>query len=99
MKENRHHEFEFTVDVNHPCIEGHFPDNPIVPAVVLLDQVLTGIDRVWSCQPRHLSQAKFLRPLVPGERATVCLERDATRIRFSAKSGAELLFNGSFLLS
>ena len=33
----------FTIAYDHPSLAGHFPGNPIVPGVVILDQVI----RIW----------------------------------------------------
>ena len=54
------------IPADHPALPGHFPGNPVVPGVVLLDRVLTvtrglGLDPV-TCLP----QVKFLQVLRPG---------------------------------
>jgi 3-hydroxymyristoyl/3-hydroxydecanoyl-(acyl carrier protein) dehydratase len=66
----------FTIAPDHPCLAGHFPDRPVVPAVVLLDEVLAavrqglaGIGRL-----RAVSSAKFMRPVLPGQEVTVSLQ-------------------------
>lgn len=51
------------ISKEHPALAGHFPDNPIVPAVVILDRLI----RLWQ-KKSHLSikqinNAKFTRPL------------------------------------
>ncbi len=54
------------IPANHPALAGHFPGNPIVPGVVLLDAVIAAL------ADRHPDQAvigvpvvKFLAPLRP----------------------------------
>lgn len=60
---------QWTVPENHPAFAGHFPGNPTVPGVVLLDIALhaitaaTGIDLV-KCE---ISTVKFLSPVSPNE--------------------------------
>ena len=50
----------FTVATNHPSLPGHFPGRPLVPGVVLLDEVL-------ACLPgATLLTAKFTSPVGPG---------------------------------
>lgn len=62
--------------VDHPAFAGHFPGTPIVPGVVLLDEIMhvivtdTGIiETVW-----QMTSVKFLSPLKPNE--TVMIEHE-----------------------
>lgn len=59
----------WVVPVDHPVFAGHFPGQPIVPGVVLLDrailfgEMLLG-KKVASWQ---VGNAKFLSPVLPGK--------------------------------
>jgi 3-hydroxyacyl-[acyl-carrier-protein] dehydratase len=55
---------------DHPTAAGHFPGNPIIPGVTLLDAVMLAIGIV----PRQLKAAKFLRPVRPGETVQLAWE-------------------------
>ncbi len=37
MSDNR---YSFIINSTHPCLAGHFPNNPIVPGAVILEQVM-----------------------------------------------------------
>jgi 3-hydroxymyristoyl/3-hydroxydecanoyl-(acyl carrier protein) dehydratase len=59
---------EFIISSTHPALDGHFPDNPVVPGVVILDQVT----RLWQDSPEHHNDAireilnsKFVQLLKP----------------------------------
>ncbi len=58
-----------TVPVDHPCFEGHFPDAPILPGVVLLDMIMHQLGDTHGVRVAGIAQTKFLAPLRPGERA------------------------------
>ena len=58
---------------DHPSLAGHFPGNPIVPGVVLLDEAIAAIGRSRG-QPFasfRLASIKFLHPVVPPAKLTV----------------------------
>ena len=65
----------FSVPASHPALPGHFPGKPVVPGVVLLAQVQAAIEAAHGpLAALRLPQAKFLRPLLPGQAAWVELE-------------------------
>ena len=86
----------FTVPSDHPSLPGHFPGNPVVPGVVLLDHVLDAVEAAHGgpLQGLRLPQVKFVHPLLPEQAATVALEGAAPRWRFRVHHGDRLLASG-----
>jgi len=86
----------FHIAADHPSLAGHFPGNPVVPGVVLLEQVLLSVQAAWGLEvePLSLPQVKFLQPLLPEQAATIELERTADRVRFRILRGEQLLASG-----
>lgn len=66
---------------DHPCLAGHFPGHPVVPAVVLLDFTARALGEALGRRVRvtAVPQAKFLSPLAPGQPFTVELTLDPQR--------------------
>jgi 3-hydroxyacyl-[acyl-carrier-protein] dehydratase len=63
---------EFMISADHPCLPGHFPDQPIVPGVVVLDRVLAAIEaQHGALGPLRMPQVKFLQPLLPEQPARI----------------------------
>ena len=86
---------DFVVDASHPSLPGHFPGDPIVPGVVLLEHVVDAIESVHGPLARlRLPQVKFLQPLRPGQAARVELDGAAPRWRFRILRGDVLLASG-----
>ena len=94
---------------DHPAFAGHFPGTPIVPGVVLLDAVIhallppgrprasgDGADTTPVC---HISAAKFLSPVGPGETLTLVLTPGASdSTRFDIASGHRKVATGTLVL-
>ena len=72
----------FRVDAAHPALPGHFPGQPVVPGVVLLDHVAAAVERCQGRALARLTQVKFLQPLLPDQDAELTLGIDGARLRF-----------------
>ena len=85
----------------HPALAGHFPGNPIVPGVLLLDAVATALARQMpGAQVSGLPNVKFLSPLRPGEDCLLHLEAaGGGRWRFTMSVGERRIASGSLLLA
>jgi len=59
---------------DHPSLPGHFPDAPLVPGVLILDEVLAAL-QVWKTdyELAAIRTAKFLQPLRPEQQFTISL--------------------------
>ncbi len=94
------HRSTLVIPTDHPCLAGHFPGNPIVPGVVLLEQVALAAE-VWLCEPlviRQFDQVKFLSPLRPEEPLKIVLSGGRPQLRFRCESEGRLLAQGSFTI-
>ena len=65
----------------HPALPGHFPGNPIVPGVVLLDHVAAALENEGARLAR-IGVVKFLTPLKPEQEATLAIACDGARVAF-----------------
>lgn len=74
---NATREIQLHIAFDHPALAGHFPGNPIIPGVVLLDEALFAIDAATGCAHRGIAWAKFLRPVLPGQALTIRFGSDA----------------------
>lgn len=95
MLEHRAHH---VVPADHPCLAGHFPGNPVVPAVVLLDAVLRALAAALG-RPLHVTAVpavKFLNPAPPGRVFAIELQVDPERAvaRFRIVLDAQELAQG-----
>jgi 3-hydroxymyristoyl/3-hydroxydecanoyl-(acyl carrier protein) dehydratase len=72
-------EFSATARVaaDHPCLAGHFPGQPVVPAVLLLELVAEALrDRFGGIMICGVPSAKFLLPVLPEQLITLHLRVD-----------------------
>lgn len=87
----------FTIADDHPALPGHFPGQPIVPGVVLLDYAISAIGTALnhSLDTCRLSSAKFPSPAAPGASLTLAFELAASgSIRFTVSAGERAVASG-----
>ncbi|MCP5267958.1 MAG: hypothetical protein H6943_02850 [Zoogloeaceae bacterium] len=95
------HEFTWTVPADHPALPGHFPGNPIVPGVLLLDRALIFAEQFGNASAGNpnrrwqVDSAKFLHPAGPGETLIFTLQqRPGGGLSFSARSSTHDVASG-----
>jgi 3-hydroxymyristoyl/3-hydroxydecanoyl-(acyl carrier protein) dehydratase len=95
-------EFDCVVPVDHPCLPGHFPGRPIVPGVLLLDQVLSALQQATHRRIARLQRVKFAAALLPDESAIARCEIEGLQVSFrvcAQRDNVEVvLASGSALL-
>ena len=80
----------FTIGADHPSLPGHFPGRPVVPGVVLLDEVLACL------AARTVLTAKFTRPVGPGTEVEVQARTEPSgRTVFACFAAGQPVLNGS----
>jgi 3-hydroxymyristoyl/3-hydroxydecanoyl-(acyl carrier protein) dehydratase len=88
------------IPADHPCLSGHFPGNPVVPGVLLLDTVARLV-RQWKpgCRIAGIPQAKFHQVLRPEQVVTVTLtEQNLHSIKFVCFREHEKIASGVLLI-
>jgi 3-hydroxyacyl-[acyl-carrier-protein] dehydratase len=88
------------IAASHPAFDGHFPDAPVLPGVVLLDETIRAIELADGGEPRcwRVASVKFLRAVLPGEALTLEQERLASGLRFTVLSAGQAVATGALSL-
>ncbi len=89
-------ETTFAVESTHPCLAGHFPGQPVVPGVVLLDLVCAAwLTRNAELRLRKIVTAKFTSPVLPEQVIAVFLSGDGDgRVTFRCNHAERLVGKG-----
>jgi len=83
---------------DHPSLAGHFPGAPIVPGVVILDEVAAALAE-WrkDCHLTGIRAVKFVLPLKPEQPFTICLaaaKGTKTEVDFSCRVEGRVITEG-----
>jgi 3-hydroxymyristoyl/3-hydroxydecanoyl-(acyl carrier protein) dehydratase len=86
------------IRANHPSLPGHFPGAPLVPGVVILDEVIaTLIEWRQDSQLTGIRLVKFLAPLQPEQAFTISFSATnerAAEINFCCRARDRVIVEG-----
>jgi 3-hydroxyacyl-[acyl-carrier-protein] dehydratase len=98
-------EIQLTLQIpqDHPSYAGHFPGQPIVPGVLLLDEVMLAIEQnaphidLFSSAGVEIPVCKFLAPVLPGATLSLTLTwaESGAGLTFKLRQAAQLVASGS----
>ena len=86
------------IDASHRSLPGHFPGAPLVPGVVILDEVVAALDE-WrqDAQLSSIPNVKFLAPLKPGQLFTISLSatsKNSGQVSFCCRAEERVIVEG-----
>jgi 3-hydroxymyristoyl/3-hydroxydecanoyl-(acyl carrier protein) dehydratase len=91
---------ELEVAADSPWVEGHFPDRPVLPGVVLLRWAIEAAGWLWPelATVRSISNLKFQHPILPPARLTLTLDvaqgGESRRLKFRYQQGERTCAQG-----
>jgi 3-hydroxymyristoyl/3-hydroxydecanoyl-(acyl carrier protein) dehydratase len=91
------------IRADHPSLAGHFPGEPIVPGLVILDEVFSALAE-WRkrCQLTGIRAVKFVLPLKPEQPFTICLtaaKDGETEVDFCCRVEGRMVVEGRLEIS
>lgn len=86
------------IHADHPSLPGHFPGAPLVPGVVILDEVVAALVE-WrqNSQLSGIRSVKFLAPLKPEQPFTISLSatnENAAEVSFCCRAEDRVIVEG-----
>ena len=90
--------FNRAIGADHPSLPGHFPGVPLVPGVVILDEILAALLE-WreECELTGIRSVKFLAPLKPEQPFTISFsasDDDGGEVNFSCRVEDRVIVEG-----
>ena len=89
----------FCIPAAHPCLAGHFPGRPVVPGVVLLDEIVSILAATYPGRLAGLPRVKFTHPVSPQQDVAVhAAAGQGGRVAFLCRVGERDVLAGTLLL-
>ncbi|MBK6377355.1 MAG: hydroxymyristoyl-ACP dehydratase [Xanthomonadales bacterium] len=82
------------IPADHPSLPGHFPGEPVIAGVILLDRLAALLEREGRGVIKRIAAVKFRAPLLPGEEAELQVAVTLGQVRFRVLRNAEILASG-----
>jgi len=111
MSESQTKKKQINISSDHPSLAGHFPGNPVVPGVVILDYVRQCIEewKLFSVETSSLKSVKFLSPVLMSDVSSLSLNivleekkiistSPTTKIEFRCLQNDDLMVQGLWVL-
>ncbi len=93
-------DYSFTIQASHPSLEGHFPNNPVVPGVVILDEVISILKKLKpELTVAAIPMVKFTHPLLPEQQVMLEIkEKSDNAISFNCTYNKIKIVTGQLTL-
>lgn len=90
---------ELSFDSQHPCLEGHFPDNPVVPAAAILAELTAWAEAALGRRIVGVKSARFRAALLPEVNWTAALGDAPDReVAVTCRRDDEVVLSAKFIL-
>lgn len=86
------------IAADHPAYAGHFPNFPVCPGAVLLDEMLFSLQAARGIVPQEwrIASAKFIDSVRPGDEPVLEYDAaDSASIQFTIRVGARAVVTGT----
>jgi 3-hydroxyacyl-[acyl-carrier-protein] dehydratase len=91
-------EVRCAITADHPSLPGHFPGAPLVPGVLILDEVRAALlDWQKDYELAAIRTVKFLQPLKPEQQFTICFSAnndDPSELNFCCRIEGHVIAEG-----
>ena len=91
----------FHIQQDHPALSGHFPGHPIVPGVVVLDNIIQAFHQQHAhAHVEGFPWVKFLRPVLPSQEIEVgFVQKTQNLYQFECVNRDVILVSGQIKLA